>query len=252
MNAIIIDDELDARELLTTYVLNFCDGVQVVADFDNPVTAYEFLSQRHEEVDLIYLDISMPEMDGIQLLKQCSSFDVQVIFVTAHEHYAIQAIRLAALDYILKPIDIELLTAATNRAREILLNKEKNFKTKLHGFISNTEKSDAEKQIIINAGSSLEFVPIKQVIYLVADSNYTEIYIEGKNKLVVTNTLGHFQERLDYPFFYRVHRSYLVNMKKITRYNKGRGGTIIMSNNAKIPVSQRNKVLFLKKLAALV
>ena len=246
MKAIIVDDERDARDLLNRFVNKFCKGVEVVRSFESPIKAYNFLNSNHEEVDLIYLDISMPEMDGLTFLRQCSDFDVKVIFITAFDDYAIQAIRLAALDYILKPINIDLLVAATERARKQLSTKKQ-----VEGFIENFDKPEKDKKVMLNNGSEILFTPVNDIIHLSADGNYTHLFIQGQDKLLITETLGHFEELLKYYFMYRVHRGHLINLHHVTKYLKGRGGEVVMSNGEIIPVAQRSKTDFLKKLSML-
>lgn len=245
MNAIVIDDEYEAREVLCAFLKDFCPRIEVQKTFSDPVKAFDYLKHNHDVIQLIYLDISMPGLDGISFLKLCKDFKLHVIFVTAHDGYAIQAIRLAALDYILKPIDINLLVAASNRALEL---SQQEMTPRLDVFIANDKIADLDKKLLVNREEELLYIPIRDLIYLEADGNYTSIYAEGRGRIFVTERLGVFEEILAYPFFYRCHRSYLINLKKVDRYIKGRGGQVVMDNGVRIPVSQRNKVEFLERL----
>ena len=248
IKALIIDDEKDARELLKQFVAQFCEDVFVKEDFESPITAFEYLKINHQDIDLIYLDISMPKMDGLSFLKLCKDYNIQTIFITAHDEYAIQAIRLSAIDYILKPIDIDILIKATDKAKEVISSKTNKSTEVLSNFISNAEKNDLDKKVLFHAGNEIVFIKLKDIIYLEADGNYTTVFAEGHKKFIISERLGAFEEMLHYPFIYRAHRGYLINLYKIEKYQKGRGGIIIMTNGTKIPVSQRNKTEFIEKL----
>ncbi len=247
LNAIIIDDEEDARLLMRRFVESYCSEVNVLDTYASPLLALDYIKQNSESIDLLYLDISMPQMNGIDFLKACTNFNLQVIFVTAHSQYAIQALRLSALDYILKPIDIDALINATEKAYQLQLNKFEN-RNKLNSFINNEVLDNLDKKIAISLGKEIEFVTLKDIIYLSADGNYTYIFIKGGKKMTVVERLGYFEELLNNASFERVHRSFIINMHAIQKMNKSRNIILTMINGDEVMVSQRNKDEFLEKL----
>ncbi|MBO6517572.1 MAG: response regulator transcription factor [Bacteroidia bacterium] len=243
MKAIIVDDEDDARGLLNGFLELYCPSVEVLGDFGDPVVAFHFLEKHHNEIDLIYLDISMPHLDGLTFLKQSARFDCDVVFITAYDQYAIQAIRLAALDYILKPIDITALINATNRAES--LRDERDFRKKrLTSFLYN-HGDKANQKILLNTGRDSVFVPLKDIVYIKADGNYSHFILASGKSLLITKQLGRFEEMLDSTMFIRTHRTYLVNLAKVVKYQKS-DGRITLSNGETLVVSSRRRGTFLK------
>lgn len=242
-----MDDEHDARMLLTNFIENYCPLVDIINSFENPLEALDYLSANNSEISLIYLDISMPQLNGIDFLKKCSTYELQVIFVTAHNEFAIQAIRLSALDYILKPINIDELVGATNKAIINRANAMANSK-KLEGFVSNAIRPFDKQKISLDIGNEIVYKEIKDIIYLEADGNYTFIHFENLKKVIVIDRIGNFETLLEGFNFFRVHRSYLVNIGHISRYIKGRGGIIVLSNGHEVPIAQRSKLDFLERI----
>lgn len=250
MRTIIIDDEDDSRNLLKQFIKQYCTDIEIIEDFSNPLKALSYLENNLHSVDLIFLDISMPEMDGISFLSKCLGYNVQVIFITAHSEYAIQALRLSALDYILKPISIELLINATEKAKQNYLNKHE-INQKLHNYVQNNSFSLEEKKILLNNGKEMQLVKINDIIFLEADGNYTNIYIESGVKIFLTERIGNLEKLLPDKMFYRSHRSYLINLNHIVKYNKARSGAVLMSNNAELPIAHRNRSNFLSLIKQL-
>ena len=245
IRTILIDDEEDGRVSLQLAIEKFCPELEIVAMCDGPEKGIEAI--REQLPDLVFLDIQMPVMSGFEMLAKLDKTDFQVIFVTAHERYAIKAIRFAALDYLLKPIDIDDLVSAVGRLRE---------KTSLGADASHIEsvrhntktRLGTEGKLAIPSTSGMEFIEIKDIIYCRADGSYTEVVLDNGNTLLVSKGLKEFENILDLDKFCRVHHSSLIGLAHVQRYIKGEGGYVIMSNGDHIDISRRRKEEFMKQI----
>ncbi len=190
------------------------------------------------------------EKTGFDLLRALPEIDFEIIFTTAFEKFALQAIKFSALDYLLKPIDVDELDAALMK----LLNAESRKITadKIDLLLQNTQKSDGLfKRIIVPTISGFEFIEIGNIIRCESDNNYTTIYFKDKQKMLVSKTLKDFEELLSGYSFFRIHNSHLINLSYIKTYNKGKGGSVILTDGSEIEVSSRRKDDFMAKLSAL-
>jgi two-component system, LytTR family, response regulator len=240
--AIIIDDELRARTLLSAMVKEYAPNIAVVAeceDLPNGVKAIK----KHKP-DLIFLDIEMPGHSGLELLDFFNEeeIDFKIIFTTAYSEYAIKAFKLSAIDYILKPIDAGELQLGIKK-----FEKSRTTLADLNVLRHNIQNSDS-KRIALPIGSSVRFIDLDTVLYFKADSSYTELFFADETKLVASRTLKNFEDVLDKNFaFFRCHKSYIVNTNFITDYTKGDGGYLSMKNNISIPISsEKTSELFEK------
>jgi two-component system LytT family response regulator len=246
LRTIIIDDEPNARQLISNVLELYCPQVEVVGQAHNVESGIELI--RRENPELVLLDIQMPDGSGFDLLKKIGEIDFSFIFITAYEHYAIKAIKLSALDYLLKPINTNELIDSIEKAQLSQVNMDE-IKTKLENYHNNINQQNREKRLTLNTTDSVYSIKIKDITYCKSDKNYTDIHLLKGKKLLVSKTLKDFELLLsDYGFF-RVHQSYLVNMNYVSYYEKeGLGGNAILENEASIPVSSRKKEGFLKFL----
>ncbi len=227
--AIIIDDESDAQNLIVLLLEKLFPEIKVVKKANTVNEAYTFLSVN--TVDLMFLDIQMGNQNGFDLLEKLEKQLLpKVIFVTAHDEYAIRAVKVAAQDYILKPVNEAEFKKAVDRA----LSEE--FNTPVH-----FPKTGIPK-IALPSLTGLDFVDIDEIIRCEADNNYTLVFFTNGDKRIISRTLAKFESDLTPYCFLRVHHKHLVNLKKIKSYSKGRGGGfIVMDNQQTIPVSSRRK-----------
>ena len=245
IKAIIVDDERGARESLSKMVEKYCKEIEVVAKADSMKTALEAINSHHP--DLVFLDIEMPNGNAFDLLAKLNEVDFDIIFTTAYDHYAIKAIKFSAIDYILKPIDPEELMEAVNRFRNKKEQQEttnKKFKT----LLSNLNPGNKMKKVALAEGDGLIFINISDIIRCESDNNYTFIVLTDKRKIIVTRTLGEFEQLFIDENFMRIHRSHLINLNHIKKYMKGEGGTVIMDDDSHVEVSRRAKTEFLDRL----
>jgi len=258
IRAIIVDDEEKSRKLLKNLLSDYCSSVEVVTMANSVSSAMRAVQKYRPE--LIFLDIIMPDENGFRLLEMIKDIDIEVIFTTAYDQYAIKAIRFSALDYLLKPINIDELQSSVMKVEEKLNRKhdEKTFNKRLHVFLENSQMQPHQKKIGLPTQTGINFVIIEDILICRAEGNYSIIYLASNNsKEIITRTLKEFEELLsDYNFF-RVHRSYLINLSHIKEYSRtnqspdfdGDGGCVIMINNMKIPVSREKRKLLLGRFS---
>ena len=248
IKAVIVDDELGARESLSKIIEKNCKNIEVVAKANSMLSAYELIA--NHQPDLVFLDIEMPNGNAFDLLEKFKEINFNIIFVTAFYHYAIKAIKFSAIDYILKPVDPEELIGAVHRFETQLGNKnslDKKFKM----LLSNVRPDNKLKKVGIPDGDGLIFINLTDIIRCESDGNYTYFIMTTGKKIVVSRTMGEYEQMFSDDNFFRIHRSHLINLEHVKKYIKGEGGYVIMSDNSQVEVSRRNKIDFLEKLSHL-
>jgi len=230
IKALIVDDELAPREVLKDLIANFCPGVSLVGVAKDSFEADELI-QKYQP-DLVFLDVEMPKRTGIQFLESLRNVDFDVIFTTAFDKYAVQAIKLSALDYLVKPIDIKELIQAVHRVKE---NQKDT--SRIHNLLQNAQQEI--KKMALGHKGGVEFIPIDNILYCQADGSYTHFVIEGMSTIVVGKTLKNYEDVLLGEGFYRCHKSYIVNLKSIVRLDKE--GYLNLTDGAKIQVTKSKK-----------
>lgn len=242
LKVILVDDELSSLQNLQQKLTEFCPDVTIIATAQKPEDAIPLI--RSHKPDVIFLDIEMPRMNGFRMLDEIGDYDFDIIFTTAYNHYAVDAIRVSAFDYLMKPIAIKDLQLAVER-----LSKQRQPYTRdkldLLKHSLHSTKSQEEK-IAIPTSEGLEFIPIKSILHIESSSNYSKIFFLDGKTLLVTKLLKDFEDMLLPYHFYRVHNSHLINLSYIKKYIRGEGGQVIMQNGDVIDVARRKKEEFLK------
>jgi two-component system, LytTR family, response regulator len=242
LKAIIVDDEPDCCETLSMLLERYCPEVGVTAVCNSGAAA--LLAIPEQKPQLVFLDIEMPHMNGFQLLEQLPAIDFELVFTTSYDQYAIKAIRFSAMDYLLKPVDREELRQAVQKCvhrqqpplpqqLEILLQK-------LH--------QPATSRIAIPTLEGLQMIPVASIISCKSDSNYTTLHLKGKQKIIASRTLKEIEEMLEGLSFLRVHQSHLANLEEVSKYVRGEGGYLVMSDGSAVDVARSRKDLLLQKL----
>ena len=234
ISVVVIDDEQKARETIITILGMSKIDIEVVGEADSVEAGYEMILAKHP--DLVLLDITLFDGTGFDLLRKFEKIYFKVIFITAHEEYALMAFKFSALDYILKPLTAGDLLKAVEKANESKLHDETELK--ITTFLSNLEKI---KKIVLRTSESIHIIPIKNIIRCEADVNYTTFYIDTGAKLLVSKTLKDYSDMLEPSGFFRTHQSHLVNLDHILRYDKADGGHLVMADDSIVPVSSRKK-----------
>lgn len=240
----MVDDEpgnlITLRELLKTY----CPFTQVVGEAEDILQAEQLIKK--EQPALVMLDIEMPYGNGFDLLEKLRPANFEVIFVTAFDNYAIRAFKYAAIDYILKPVNITELQEATDKVRRRLHEKGVNAKIEL--LLSTIKPSSAElSKIAFPTADGLLFETLDNIIFIEANGSYSTIHLRGGQRYLVVKTVGEIEQVLPPTGFCRVHNSFIVNLSNIRKYQKGRGGFVVMEDGTSIEVAARKKDEFLAR-----
>lgn len=250
LNAIIVDDEEFARSSLYFLLQENCENVNIMGIAKSVNDARALLSQYN--VDLIFLDIAMPGENGFELIPQAQNANATVIFTTAYDQYALKAIKANALDYLLKPIDIDELKEAVEKAsRYIKMNKaENNRNESLKNLANDLTERTAIKKITLPSGQGYRLVDIDEIIRIEADSNYSVFHLNNLEKIAVSKILKEYEEILPEERFVRVHKSSIVNLKYVKEYNSKNGLQVILTNGEAITVSRRRASDFFDSIKA--
>jgi two-component system LytT family response regulator len=241
LKAIIVDDELKARENLQILLLDFVKGIEVIALCQNINEAVDAV-ELHTP-DVVFLDIQLQRETGFDLLTKFEQIDFEVIFTTAYTEYAIKAFKFSAIDYLLKPIDIEELKRAVSKVEKRVTH---NMTSRLTQLVQHL-KNGSDFRIALPTLDGLVFLNVQDILYCEASSNYTQIFTT-QDKYVVSKTLKEYDELLSDHNFFRIHNSYLININSIKKYVKGDGGYVVLNNNISLDVSKRKKEAFLNRI----
>jgi len=246
LKSVIVDDEQKSRESLKILIEDFCEGVEVKALCQNVAEAIEAIEQFKPAV--VFLDIQLQRETGFDLLTKIKTVDFDVIFTTAYSEYAIKAFKFAAIDYLLKPIDIQELKSAIEKVAK---KSGSNISDRLEQLLGNLRsKSTDTYKLALPTADGLVFVKVNDILYCEASSNYTEIFLANDKKYLVSRTLKEYEDMLADQNFFRIHHSYLINLNSIKKYVRGEGGYVIMNNDKSLDVSKRKKEGFLSRIGA--
>lgn len=241
--ALIIDDENRTRDLIAKMINSFGLDIEAIPAGDNVQSGIRAIEEHRP--DIVFLDIQMPDGTGFDLLRAIPDKNFEVIFITAHEEFAIKAIKFSALDYILKPVDPEELKAAVERALGAMSDKrdERQFEA-----LQNNISAQQKRRLVLKTQESVHVVDLDQIIRCESDRNYTSFYLTEGRKILVSKTLKEFETLLIGYNFIRVQQSHLINLDYVDRYNKGNGGSVVMRDGSEVPLSPAKREIFFKIL----
>jgi two-component system, LytTR family, response regulator len=240
LKALVVDDEAKARRILEELLKEYCPDIQVIHTADDVPSAVKAIQKFSP--DIVFLDIEMPNYTGFQLFDFVDEVNFEVIFTTAYREYALQAFQVSAIDYLLKPIQIERLIAAVEKVKKPRSNQ---INERVQALKVNLEQEYIQK-IALPVAEGLLFVELSEIIYLAAEGAYTQIYLTSGKKILVSRNIKSFEESLNHPHFLRVHRSYLINLNRVKQYLRQDGGVVIMENGSEVDVSKDRKEELLK------
>lgn len=248
LNTIIVDDEEFARSSLYFLLQENCENIHIAGIAKSVVEARLLLTQN--QIDLIFLDIAMPGENGFELIPDAQLSNAQVIFTTAYDQYALKAIKANALDYLLKPIDIDELKVAVDKADKYnSLNKQEYHRNEsLQNLTLSLAEKNGIRKISLPNGQGYSLINIDDIIYIEADSNYSTFYLINKETITVSKVLKEYEEILPADQFVRVHKSSIINLNFLKEYNSKNGVEVILKNGEKIAVSRRRASDFVEKL----
>jgi len=238
MKAILIDDEISNLENLRALLQKHCPQVNILATAQNVNDAVDAIEKHWP--DLVFLDIQMGEHTGFDVLKTLPKRNFEVIFVTAYDHYGIQAVKFAALDYLLKPVDIDELITSVNKAAQKLASQIHT--SQLDFLLQQLIKPETNvSTIALPMQNEIRYIPLSDIIRCEADNSYTHFFMANRDKLLVSKSLKEYADLLRPNGFLRTHQSHLVNPKYVKSWLKEDGGILLLTTGQKIPVSKANK-----------
>ncbi|UZR99908.1 LytR/AlgR family response regulator transcription factor [Chondrinema litorale] len=245
VQVIVVDDEKKSRESLVVLLSEFCKSVQVLGSAGSVKEGLKLIEE--VDPDIVFLDIQMNSETGFDLLRKSLPTSFEVIFTTAHSEYAIEAIKFSALDYLLKPIDIQELQLAVSKYRK--KSSDSKLSQRLETLIDNFKNTKSESfKMALSTSDGLIFVNLSEIVYLEADGSYTMFYLKNGEKHLVTKNLKEYETLLAPKNFFRIHNSFVINLGEIVKYVRGEGGYVVMTNGKSLDVSKRKKQAFLSKI----
>ncbi|MEO1653006.1 MAG: LytTR family DNA-binding domain-containing protein [Bacteroidota bacterium] len=248
MKTILIDDEAPLRKGLKKLLDIYAPQLEVIGEAANFQEALPLIN--HCEPDLVFLDVCLPDGTGMDLMKALPVRNFEVIFVTAFEQYALEALKLSALDYLLKPIDPDDLVRALEKAQHSfqLSQKQAQWET----LVDNLQKQLVQqRKIVLKDLDNLHIVAVNEILACKAEGSYTLFYLQGQREILASKHLKEFEKFLIGLQFIRPHHSYLVNLYHVQKFEKSQGGQLVLSNGQKIPVSVRKKEQVVKAISHL-
>ena len=239
--ALIIDDENRTRELIAKMIDSFGFDIQTYPIGENVQSGIKAIEEL--KPDIVFLDIQMPDGTGFDVLKSVKNKNFEVVFITAHEEFAIKAIKFSALDYLLKPIDPMELRAAVEKAIKAVDDKKEESQFEA---LQNNIQPHQKKRLVLKTQESVYVIELDEIIRCEADRNYTSFFLVGGKKILVSKTLKEYEILLTGHNFLRVQQSHLINLDYVDRYDKGSGGSVVMKDGSEVPLSPAKRELFFK------
>lgn len=246
IRTIIIDDEPSAVRLLSTLLKRHCkEDVDLLATSFSPGEGKALIEQL--QPDLVFLDVEMPGMTGMDLVRSFNAPTFRVVFVTAYDAYAVEAFRVSAVDYILKPIGSEDVIRVIQKIKTDVKNELNKLSVQLLQLdkLLNTRSDSTEQKIGIAMSDKIVFINFSNIVYCEADGPYTHVYLTDGQKLVSSKALGEFEAQLSGNKFFRIHHHFLINLNQVKAFQRQDGGYVIMENNKELEVSKRKRKEFL-------
>ncbi|MBS4061996.1 MAG: response regulator transcription factor [Bacteroidetes bacterium] len=237
LRTLIIDDEEHIRDTLAKMLARYCPQVEVVGNADSLAKGVKAIEKYNPE--LVLLDVQLADGNGFDLLKSLPAIRFQVIFITAYDKYALGAFKFSAIDYLLKPINPEQLANAVERA-QLVINEH--LQIQIHALEENLRSgSRQDRRIILKTLDNIYLIELRNIVCCESDSCYTTLHTTTGDRIVMAKTLKDYEELFAGSGFYRVHKSYLINLSHIKRFEKQDGGYIVLLNELKIPVASRRR-----------
>jgi two-component system, LytTR family, response regulator len=240
MRALLVDDEIRSLETLATLITDYCPEIEIVRLCESIESAYEQISVL--KPDIVFLDVAMPPRTGFDLLRKYEELPFEVIFVTAFDHYSIEAIKFSALYYLLKPVKIDDLKAAVKKAQiKIYQNQPTNTR-----YFHSIQGHDDIQRLVINSNAGADLVELADIIYIEARNSYSMFHLANGKSIISTRSIKEYEQMLTDKGFFRIHKSYIVNVGFVISISKTDGDMVILKNNERLPLAYRRKEAFLK------
>ncbi|MBN1200170.1 MAG: response regulator transcription factor [Bacteroidales bacterium] len=242
IKTVLVDDESKSLQIIETLLLKYGTDFEVIGKASTGMDAIDLIHKL--EPELVFLDITLPDCDGFYVFEQCKDVNFEVVFVTAHDNYAIRAFEMAAIHYLLKPVDHLEFQQALDRFRERQWNSTT---LQRHQVLQETIQNKP-KRIVLPSMSGLTFVELNEIIRCQAESNYTLFFLTDNRKVMVSKSLNFYENLLTDLQFCRVHNKHIINFNHLLRFVKGKGGTLVMDDQSEVEISESRKIAFLDRL----
>lgn len=249
MNALIIDDELPAQKILQALLKEHCPEVKVVGCASSATEAREMLKRK--EADILFLDVNMPRESGFDLLDSIASMKYSIIFVTGNQEYALKALKASAVDFLLKPVDIDELKGAVKKVEYFHKLRQQNqevnssYNATVNELSQNLSKERNIERLTLQHLQGFKIIAVKDIVYLEADRNYTVFHLASRERVMVSRNMGEYEDLLDPDFFFRVHKSFIINLHHLKEYSTEDGYFAVMQDSISVIVSRRRVDEFL-------
>jgi len=252
IRTIIIDDEPSAINVLSLLLKKkFRDDVEVVATTNSPFEGKDLIEKHNP--DLLFLDIEMPGMSGIDLVRNCANVNFRLVFITAYDNYAVEAFELSALDYLLKPISAEKLVRVIEKIKVDISKNQNPLGVQLQSLEKLLKShSTVREKIAVSTADKIIFVNVSEIIYCEASGAYTNIFLDNGKNIVASRTLSDFESQLSQQNFFRIHHSFLINLNRVKEFRRYDGAHVLMETDIKLAVSQRKRRDFLEAIEIIV
>jgi two-component system LytT family response regulator len=239
--ALIIDDENRTRDLIAKMINSFGLNIEAFPIGENVQSGIKAIEEMSP--DIVFLDIQMPDGTGFDVLKAVKNKNFEVVFITAHEEFAIKAIKFSALDYLLKPIDPMELRLAVEKAIKAVDEKHEDIQ---FDALQHNMQPNQKRRLVLKTQESVHVVELHEIIRCEADRNYTSFFLVGGKKILVSKTLKEYETLLSQHNFLRIQQSHLINLDYVDRYDKGNGGSVVMKDKSEVPLSPAKRDIFFK------
>ena len=242
IRSVIIEDEVSAKEALSSYLAKYCPQIEVIAEARDAKQAVQVLHDTNPQ--LVFLDVELPFGNAFDILDACKDLYFETIFVTAFSEYSLQALNQSAAYYLLKPLSIEELIKAVNKVQQHVINKEISDRNRV--VVENFREQNPERrQVILPTLEGFEVIRMEEIVRLQGNGNFTDIFLTDGSKKMACRFLKHYAEILPYPFL-RVHKSHIININFVKSYHKGLGGYVVLNDKTEIDISPNYKENFMK------
>jgi two-component system LytT family response regulator len=246
LRVIVVDDEADGIATLSKMLRLNCPEAEIIATCNNAETAAQHIQAL--QPDVVFLDIQMPGKSGIEMLADMQERKFEIIFVTAHNEYMLQALQFSAADYLLKPVDEDRLIEAVNRVKDRL--EQKNEPANIDVLLHNLQKNNRQQEmkLVVPTFKGFSVLKLEEIVVCEAEKNYTIFHLLNKKTITVSRTLLEYEKILQNTSFFRVHKTFMINLEHVVEYQRGEGGLVVMDNGMEVEVSRRKKEEFMNKI----
>ena len=245
IQTVIIDDDKHSIEMLSSLIAEYCSDFVIAGTANNIEEGAREIMQHNPNI--VFLDVEMPGGTGFELLSMLTNRNFEVVFVTAHNKYAIQAIKHSALDFLLKPYDPKEFLQTIDRIKSNGANKSLNLDVLLENLSHNTPK-----KLVVSSSKGYEYIPVEDIVRIESERSYARIFLQNKRVIMVSKCLYEYQNMLDNLTFFRIHNSHLINLNHVVMYYRTDGGYVEMSDGAQIPISRSKKDIFINAMQKFV